>query len=925
MFSYYKPSSEIFDESIKLKDLLSNADLYWAHTPPFKSGKNPETLQEHICLVNEYSKKLINAHGLDSVIDNLIKDYLSVFDVKDNSLGNFIKTLYLNTIIFHDYGKINENFQVEKMHNPDFNKKDSPITSRHSSLGAFIYLAKHSQNIQESKFDKANKVLLVSLVLMFSYSIFKHHSFQFNDDFVRTLLFDNDTEQIEIGDLKEFLKDYVKIYGFDVASQLYKIIGNENILNHQGYTKYLKSFSLYSLCRLNFSLLTASDYLATNEYMNISTDDFGIFSNKKIKKIFFQVSECEYLKKTQDKNYNKWTYEKLAIENYVPEKPTSFSGQNLNKLRQAMAIETIQKLRNNINENLFYIEAPTGGGKTNLSLLAVIEILKANGGKINKVFYVFPFTTLITQTYASIKEVFGLTDSDIVQLHSKAGFQEKYKEDDNYGDEKINYIHHLFANFPITLLTHIRFFDILKSNLKETNYLLHRMANSVVVIDELQTYSPKHWDKIIYFIKKFAHSFNIKFIIMSATLPKIDKLKIEKKISEDFIYLLPNAKSDYFQNPNFCNRVKFNFDLFERKDLELDELAQKLLTESKKYAEKDFGSIKPKNSVYTIIEFIFKKSAAQFYQIFKENDYFDEVFLLSGTILEPRRKFIINYLKNKINRQKRILLITTQVVEAGVDIDMDIGFKDSSLIDSDEQLAGRINRNVNKKDCILWLFNYDKAHFVYGKDKRLEISQNLKAAEYKDILSNKKFDLIYDKVIKYRNKQNATQFLQKFDDYKRLIEKLMFQSVQDKFKLIEQENISCFIPMSIQTNISQNKDNPEYIFNESEWKFLQKNHIYPNQKGEINGEEIFNLYIGLIEQKNSFIERKINQKIIQGILSNFIFSIFSSHEIEQQLVSFSDEGKSKYGFKYIQDWNKFYSIEEGMRTDDFKSTETQFL
>src|SRR5699024_9053851 len=242
---------------------------------------------------------------------------------------------------------------------------------------------------------------------------------------------------------------------------------------------------------------------------------------------FVKTSDYLDVEKTE-KNYNKAVYEKLENPDIVHEKPSEISGKNLNKLRQAMAVETVQNFRKNPDENLFYIEAPTGGCKTNLSLLTVLEILNANKGKINKVFYVFPFTTLITQSFKNIKETFGLSDQDVVQLHSKAGFQEKYpeKEDDKYGNKKINYIQHLFANFPFSLLTHVRFFEILKTNEKETNYLLHRLANSVVVIDELQSYPPKHWDKIIYFVKKYARSFNIKFIVMSATLPKIDKLKI---------------------------------------------------------------------------------------------------------------------------------------------------------------------------------------------------------------------------------------------------------------------------------------------------------------------------------------------------------------------------------------------------------------
>ncbi|MBK7873828.1 MAG: DEAD/DEAH box helicase [Saprospiraceae bacterium] len=172
------------------------------------------------------------------------------------------------------------------------------------------------------------------------------------------------------------------------------------------------------------------------------------------------------------------------------------------------------------------MEAPTGGGKTNLSMLATVELLKANP-KLNKVFYVFPFTTLITQTHKAIIETLGLSSDEVVQLHSKAGYNTKEEEtkDGQYGHDKLNFIDNLFINYPFACFHTSNSSDILKTNEKETNYILHRLANSVVVIDELQSYNPSHWDKVIYFIRNYAHYFNIKFILMSATLPKLGNLK----------------------------------------------------------------------------------------------------------------------------------------------------------------------------------------------------------------------------------------------------------------------------------------------------------------------------------------------------------------------------------------------------------------
>lgn len=164
----------------------------------------------------------------------------------------------------------------------------------------------------------------------------------------------------------------------------------------------------------------------------------------------------------------------------------------------------ITNVRRNRDKNLFYIEAPTGGGKTNVSMLAVAELLKDK--TLNKIFYVFPFTTLITQTYVSLKDVFGLKNDEIIELHSKAAHisvsassHSLIKEEtDDYKNEYIDYIDSLFVNYPVSLLSHVRFFEYLTTNKKEANYVFSRLANSVVILDEIQSYNPSTWDVIAF-------------------------------------------------------------------------------------------------------------------------------------------------------------------------------------------------------------------------------------------------------------------------------------------------------------------------------------------------------------------------------------------------------------------------------------------
>ena len=924
MCNYFKTVSEIVRDLPALSSYLLDAGNFYAHLPKI-TERPAERLEEHVDLVNKYLEKLVVAHKLDSVIDRLINGISAQVDLET---GNYIKVLFVNTIVFHDFGKINERFQFEKMKNGKFfesSQNESPISSNHSTLSAFIYLTKH---FNEIVLKKKQNPLLITSCLYLAYSIFKHHGRTFDDDCSSTVSFTDLKARNNWSEVKNFLSAYLNYLQFEIHPNILNLVGNDRLLNESPFRDYANSFELYSLCRLSFSLLTASDYLATNEYMNsLPIDDFGLLTPERIEELHYNVSQREWTDDVQKKrNYNQRTYN--ALENYQLQNPKEISGDNLNVLRKEMGIEVIKNIRQSSQSNLFFIEAPTGGGKTNLSILATAELLKIHKGQYYKVFYVFPYTTLITQTYTVARDMLGLQEEEIIELHSKAGLKPNATEDDNYGSEKLNYINHLFVNFPFCLLSHIRFFDILKTNEKETNYLLHRLANSIVVIDELQSYNPSHWDKVIYFIRQYAEIFNIKFILMSATLPKLDKLSVIKQNVQDFVYLLPKAKEQYFNNPNFAGRVNFNFELFERTDLSLQQLAEKVISESQDYLKYDFGIAKPKDSVYTIVEFIYKQSATDFYETIQEQDFFDKVFVLSGTILEHRRKEIINYLKNPSNREKKVILITTQVVEAGVDIDMDLGFKDRSIIDSDEQLAGRINRNVNKEHCTLYLFNLNKESVIYGKDQRYKITkEQIKSDEYKRILAQKDFDALYNKIFDAKNDWNNREMVENFSDYESCIQNLKFEKVHREFQLIGQKNLSCFIPLNITITIGSEVDeHREHIFSSAELVFLEDNEVLPNERNEISGEKVFEIYLQSIRNKIDFTQQQIRIKILQSVMSKYVFSIFASPKIENELVHFYDKEKSEFGYTYIQRFPDIYSIEQGLDAKKLTGIEeTQFL
>lgn len=884
----FKSFEELIQAETRIEEILINHEKYYAHTHKIRDY---EKLHEHVHLVMDYALKLVNVHGLDRVLNGMISDLLSWAKPHQiERVGNFVKRLFINALIYHDYGKVNENFQIEKMQDKAFFKPNATnkIGSQHSILSAYIFLNVHLKEVTKmAKLPSEEANFLIISTYLFSNPILKHHS-SFFDHHV-----DFDEEKIMA------LKSYLELFNIELTQKTeFLILNISNVIN-KTIKKYELSnsayFSFFALLKLNFSLLTASDYYATNHFMgDMPVNDFGLINSK------FKDQLIENFTNNAKATYNGKLLENIDYYNQLSfSKLQERSKGNLNQLRQKMAAEAITTLRDNFDKSLFYLEAPTGGGKTNMSFACALELLKADH-LLNKVFYVFPFTTLITQTFQSIKETFQIDNDSVIQLHSKGGFHtsEKEKNEDGlYGDKKLNYINNLFINYPFTLLSHIKFFNILKGNGKDVNYILHRMSNSVVIIDELQTYAPKHWDKIVFFLHHYAKYLNIRFIIMSATLPKIDKLSKEAK--GKILSLIKN-KHLYFTNPNFKDRVTFDFSLLGesgQKTIKLTDLADIVYLELEKYAANN------DNKSNGLLEFIIKKSASTFYQIIERDERFKDYqkFLISGTILEPRRQEIIFAIKEKL--YPKTLVITTQVIEAGVDIDMDIGFKDKSLVDSDEQLAGRVNRNASKNDCKVFIFNYDREVKIYGNDKRYK--QKISKADYEKILNDKNFDRLYDEVNSDINKLNESEVYENLDDYKKHFHSFNFRKIHEEFKLIDTDTTSVFVPLNIDRK----------WFKTNELKFLQS--YFGDFTNKIQGEKIFEIYKKIIFGEDDFIKKTIDKKQIGGIMSKFMFSVFTNSKLNNQLLEYSDPSIfEQIGLIYLSNYENIYSLNGGL--DDSK-------
>jgi CRISPR-associated endonuclease/helicase Cas3 len=377
-------------------------------------------------------------------------------------------------------------------------------------------------------------------------------------------------------------------------------------------------------------------------------------------------------------------------------------------------------------------------------------------------------------------------------------------------------------------------------------------------------------------------------------------------------------------NPNFAQRVEFNFSLLDEKKITLEALAEVVITKSEAFAK-----VSEHESVHTIVEFIYKKTASDFGQLFLDVEKglshpFEEVLILSGTLLDARRKEIIGKLKSKTNRPKNILLITTQVVEAGVDIDMDLGFKNISLIDSDEQLAGRVNRNASKKNCEVYLFRLNDPAVLYGKDDRYNV--RIEREEHEEILREKDFARLYDLVfsrIDQTNTKNASGYADNFKNgFLSEISRLNFPKVDRSFQIIDQDNASVFVPLHLPIKLEYAE-----VFSEAELSFLHKLDGWSKGESMIDGRKVWDIYVAAITQKSETFDlgEVIKFNTLQRIMAKFTFSLFAQSRVVRDLREFCGHEDDGYGYMYLAHYAQVYSFDEGLIANKFTATENQFL
>lgn len=399
------------------------------------------------------------------------------------------------------------------------------------------------------------------------------------------------------------------------------------------------------------------------------------------------------------------------------DKPKSDLDKSKNKAYEDSITNLVKVF--NPNQRIYSVTLPTGLGKT-LTSFGVALKLRDICPSLHRLIITIPFTSIIDQNFEVYRNVVNTDDSSVILKHHHQA-EPKYKiGKDELKPDVSQFLIETWQS-EIVVTTFVQLLDSIFSNDKGLLMKLPNLANSIIILDEVQTISYVHWQLINQVFQELGRLLNCYFILMSATQPLI--FLPDKEIVE----IVPDYKS-YFK---LFNRTKIINK--STQTITLNDFVSEVLDYVENNSDKDILIIlNTKKSCLNVFEKISRLIDSESC----------ELYYMTTLITPFERKRIINILKSK-NQGKQRIVVSTALIEAGVDISVNAVFRILAPIDAIIQAAGRANR-YDEKGEISDVFIYDieessrDSKMVYGADlikKTQNVLKNITEIEESSYLS----------------------------------------------------------------------------------------------------------------------------------------------------------------------------------------------
>lgn len=515
-----------------------------------------------------------------------------------------------------------------------------------------------------------------------------------------------------------------------------------------------------------------------------------------------------------DKKIEARRWESFAPEILLPRLEDELRERAYKAISEGKASEEVMAVRQEVGDccreaaakdrGLFSLTVPTGGGKTLASILfalyhAAYHNKSARGSQnFRRIIVVIPYLSIIQQTAKELRDIFESVEYKkgrmVLEHHSQveddepelAGKQ-KNKKDVEPSYDSLSERRRLAAenwDAPIVVTTSVQFFDSLFSRRPAKARKLHNIAQSIVIFDEIQTLPPLMLQPILHVLSELANPqrpYGCSMVFCTATQPALHK-------SEDLPTGLDNVRpiiSPETARKHFASLRRVSYRWPEKDEsISWEEIATSVLERGVNQA---------------LIVVNTRKAARDLHRAFSDHlgEKEDGLFHLSTWMMPAHRLEVLAEVKRRLDPKnclthgrERCLLVSTQCIEAGVDVDFPAVWRAFGPYDSVVQVAGRCNRNgliKNPDDAVVRIFHPKdgaKPKGLYGTaiaQTELLHRMGLAVPENPDSFTTY-FRLLYQLSVPDEC------------DIQRARSRLQFKEVDGLFKFIEENTISALIP-----------------------------------------------------------------------------------------------------------------------------------
>lgn len=414
-------------------------------------------------------------------------------------------------------------------------------------------------------------------------------------------------------------------------------------------------------------------------------------------------------------------------------------------------------------QGMYTLTVPTGGGKTISSLAFALKHAHTHG--LERVIYVIPYTSIIEQNARWFKEILG--EETVLEHHSNVQNDLSNPDMDEELQNEVQRMRLATENWdiPVVVTTNVQFYESLFGNRSSRCRKLHNIAKSVIILDEAQMIPVEYLKPCLYALSELVTNYGVTVVLCTATQPALRKF-LPDNITLREMMRDPEELYHAFRRVEIRNRGLMTDEAIAK---ELAEHPQALcIVNTKQHAAKLYDRLKDKEGV----------------------------FHLSTLMCPVHRRKQLNVIRERLKHDEKCLVISTQLIEAGVDVDFPVVYRSMTGIDSIVQAAGRCNREGKKERGSVHVFiSGEKYGRARGWLQRTADVGEMIFRQFDDVTSLEAIKCYFDTVFDVEGEQRLDKhnIVRDLEEGARRVE-FNFEEIAQKFKIIDDNTYAIIIP-----------------------------------------------------------------------------------------------------------------------------------